>query len=488
MLNSRVFVSSLKRMGITHFIGKRLKTPSLLVIFILGGTVLLSALLYSRVLVSSLIGIGTAHFKGQLVASSVALAALATAEELDMFRVPEDAQRPEWKDLTQRLVDFADRTDVLYAYYLRVEGDKVQFIADNDSNEETRVGIDTSPEELADNLDIAAVWNGDVKVFVPELGAYARGWHGLISSYAPVFDSNGKVAAIAGVDYSDLENLKIHTQNRIFWIFDIFALLTVFACGVFGLIIFRREANAAQSANASKTRFLSRMSHELRTPLNAMIGMSELALREEMSPLAYEHIVTVKHAGQNLLGIVNEILDISKIESGKMEIILGEYSFSSMIKDVISIIRIRAASSKLQFIVNIDSNIPDALHGDEIKLRQALLNILSNAVKYTPTGFVSLTVSGEMTDDNTLTLTMAVEDSGRGLKPEDIGKLFKDYVQFDQSANKGIEGTGLGLAITYSFIKAMGGDINVDSEHGKGSTFTVTLPQKICGSEKLAVV
>ena len=190
-----------------------------------------------------------------------------------------------------------------------------------------------------------------------------------------------------------------------------------------------------------------------------------------------------------MLSIINDILDFSKIESGKLEIIPADYEFSSLVNDVISIIRMRAIDSRLKFAVNIDRNIPNELFGDEVRIRQILLNILSNAVKYTKNGFVSLTVRGETAPDGSaVNLVMTVADSGKGIKEEDMGKLFGDFVQVDMANNKGIEGTGLGLAITMSLVKAMGGDISVSSEYGNGSVFTVTLPQKIRGAEKLATV
>jgi len=178
----------------------------------------------------------------------------------------------------------------------------------------------------------------------------------------------------------------------------------------------KRAEDAANNASREKSNFLAKMSHEIRTPMNAIIGMTELALRSDDLKNAREHIFTVKQAAANLLSIINDILDFSKIESGRMEIANGEYSFSSLINDVISIIRMRVIDTQVRFAVNIDSSIPNAMIGDQIRIRQVLLNILNNAIKYTEKGFVSLTVSGEITSENIIMLSLEVMDSGKGIK------------------------------------------------------------------------
>ncbi|MDR2542296.1 MAG: response regulator [Treponema sp.] len=244
----------------------------------------------------------------------------------------------------------------------------------------------------------------------------------------------------------------------------------------------------AEQSSRAKSDFLAKMSHEIRTPMNAIIGMAELALRENIQNSAREHVLTVKQAGVNLLSIINDILDLSKIESGNMKIISTEYMLSSLINDVISIIRMRVIESQIRFLVNIDSNLPNSLIGDEIKIRQILLNLLGNAVKFTDKGYVLFNMYGKKTDENTIGLVMEIIDSGRGIKEEHIENLFLDYSQIDIEANKDKEGIGLGLAISRNIARLMNGDISVQSEFGKGSTFTVTLPQKIINPEKIAIV
>ncbi|MCL2055894.1 MAG: ATP-binding protein [Oscillospiraceae bacterium] len=250
-----------------------------------------------------------------------------------------------------------------------------------------------------------------------------------------------------------------------------------------------RAKEAAEQNSRYQSDFLARMSHEIRTPMNAIIGITELALREKNHDARTEHILTIKQAGAALLALVNDILDFSDIGSGKTEIVTKDYSLASLIDSMVSIIRMRTTDLPIRFTVNADSSLPKILHGDDTHIRQAVLNILSNAVKYTEEGFVCFTVSGEKTGaDGNILLRFEVEDSGIGIKPEDIDKLFASFSQFDLERCRASEGIGLGLAITHSIVKAMGGDITVNSQYGRGSVFTVALGQKALSDEPLAKV
>ena len=241
----------------------------------------------------------------------------------------------------------------------------------------------------------------------------------------------------------------------------------------------------AEEGNKAKSMFLARMSHELRTPMNAILGMAELISREDISSTVREQILTIKQSGGHLLSIMNTILDISKAESGKLEVINAEYLFHSTIHDIISIIKMRMTNPKLHFAVYMQHDIPNELIGDEVKIRQILLNILTNALKYTKKGFFSLDITSRQTSEDTVMLTITIKDTGIGIKQEDMGELFGEFNQFDREKNHYVEGTGLGLTITKSLINLMHGEIHVSSVYGEGSEFTVHLPQKVSGKSSV---
>jgi signal transduction histidine kinase/CheY-like chemotaxis protein len=238
------------------------------------------------------------------------------------------------------------------------------------------------------------------------------------------------------------------------------------------------EKELSELRNRSKSSFLAKMSHEIRTPMNTIIGMSELILREKdkLSPAAHSHIIGIKRAGYHLLTIINDILDLSKIESGRLEVINTQYLFSVLVDNVLEIIQTRAREKSLQFVVYIDSRLPEHLLGDKLHLHQILLNLLNNAVKYTREGSVIFSITSEKSGNRMIRLIIKIVDTGIGIKEQDKSKLFSDFVQVDSTVNMNVEGTGLGLAIVWNLVKMLDGTIEVESVYQKGSTFTVTLP------------
>lgn len=232
-----------------------------------------------------------------------------------------------------------------------------------------------------------------------------------------------------------------------------------------------------KTANQAKSDFLSNMSHEIRTPINAIIGMNEMILREAEDERLLEYASSVQSSSSALLAIVNDVLDISKIESGKIEIIRADYELSSLLFDCYNMIREKAKQKNLEVNLFYDEKLPCILYGDVVRVRQILLNLLTNAVKYTEKGTVSLHVDGEISQQDFL-LKVEVKDTGIGISKNDMDKLFGKFERFDLKKNRNIEGTGLGLFITKMLTELMGGTIEVESEYGKGSVFTVIIPQK----------
>ncbi|MCR5148563.1 MAG: response regulator [Eubacterium sp.] len=235
-------------------------------------------------------------------------------------------------------------------------------------------------------------------------------------------------------------------------------------------------------ANRAKSQFLANMSHEIRTPINGIIGMNTILLdelKDGNTDEARQYAVNIGSASKTLLSIINDILDISKIESNKMELLPVKYEIFSVLNDCYNMTLPRAEKKGLKFVMDIDKNIPSVLYGDEVHFRQIINNFLSNAVKYTPAGQVILRIRELSRKNDVVSMSVEVEDTGIGIKETDIGKLFKNFTRLDEKRNRSIEGTGLGLSLTKKLVKLMGGEITVRSEYGKGSVFGVTLSQKI---------
>ncbi len=264
----------------------------------------------------------------------------------------------------------------------------------------------------------------------------------------------------------------------------IFLLLFASINTINEIMYMEREKQQALSASAAKGRFLANMSHEIRTPINAVLGMDAMILRESTEANVKEYALDIKNAGQSLLALINDILDLSKIESEKLEIIPAEYDFSSLIHDIMNMITAKAEDKEIAVHLVIDEELPSRLWGDDVRIRQVLINLMNNAVKYTEQGSVTLTVEGTLQEERIL-LTFSVEDTGIGIRQEDIEKLFAEFERIEEQRNHHIEGTGLGMSITTQLLQLMGSRLQVESEYGKGSRFYFMLEQGIVDAEPI---
>jgi signal transduction histidine kinase/CheY-like chemotaxis protein/HPt (histidine-containing phosphotransfer) domain-containing protein len=399
------------------------------------------------------------------------------AESLD----PED---PFYEETRKKLLALKMETGCLYLYTMAPYTDTIhRFIIDGELPEEA------SP--LGSEEDISTYGKSFLRTYETksiqfEKISYVPQWGWLISTFLPILNSRGDVVGLVGCDF---EADSIYQEMRARIIIEIiFVVIFIIVGFILYLSLLKAitkqnhelmEMNVrAQAASESKSAFLARMSHEIRTPMNAIIGMSELAERDYGKPDSLEYIQDIKQAGASLLSIINDILDFSKIESGRLQITEALYETASLLNDVLTIIRVRLDDKRVELRTDIDPSIPAHLIGDEVRVRQILINILSNAEKYTDEGFIKLSAHSEKIDDETVKMIFSISDSGIGIKPEDMGLLFGDFTRVDIEHNKNIQGSGLGLSITQLLCRAMGGDVSVESEYAKGSVFTATIRQR----------
>ena len=398
------------------------------------------------------------------------------------------------------LAVFRDNIELEYVYCVKQVGDK-DFIFTMDLDQ-------VAPASYGDSVKFtdALAKAGKGEPSVDEV-PYTDQWGQFYSAYSPVFDSDKKVVGIVVVDFSSQwfdGQLTSQTRSTVISYVVILVLSQIIAA-LLALFTVKPYVKAqselfeekvrAESENNAKSDFLANMSHEIRTPINAVLGMNEMIIREdhkamgltESDPLVVQESLEnisvyagdIKKAGHNLLAIVNDILDFSKIEAGRMDLINAPYQLSSLVNDINNMVLFKAQDKGLEFTVEVDPDIPDELEGDEVRIRQIFTNLLNNSVKYTDKGSITLKLRSKKIEAGKIHLIISVWDTGIGIKEEDKAMLFDRFERFDMERNSTVEGTGLGLTITHHLVELMGGKIDVESEYGKGSVFTVTIPQKV---------
>jgi signal transduction histidine kinase/DNA-binding response OmpR family regulator len=622
-------------------------------LFSVAAVLVLIISIFTGILINSISDFLSESIEERLLAASRSAAHLVTAEELAELVVPEDMEKPLFTEVRKRLIAFADESNLLFVYYFRpVNGNMWQFIMDNDQSEDTQ---NLASEPVADEASPRRVMN-EGRAITVDLGEYSPGYAHILSAFAPVFDRNGKVAAIAGVDISDeqimltrrrirgislmllvsiifvitsgflsffhykkneitfsrrfkqqelmaqlarnfisaqditsvindalrisgeflktsriligiaeentalshavyvwcgldgintapdtegindlinsfpreqpediplifCDDIRADPRYRVMEIVDVkaFIMAPLYVDGKFWAVLSVEECQnprkwtesnrqlivtlssliagavnrdlrekerdtalaQAEQASQAKTVFLANMSHEIRTPMNAIIGMTTIAKSSQDIERKEYCLDKIENASNHLLGVINDILDMSKIEANKLELSFTDFNFEKMLQKVVNVINFRVDEKNLNFTVFIDKHIPPWLYGDDQRLAQVITNLLSNAVKFTPEqGSVRLKTELEQEENGLCTIRISVADTGIGISPEQQPRLFFSFEQADSSTSRKFGGTGLGLAISKRIVEMLDGDISVESELGKGSTFTFRIKIK----------
>ena len=407
--------------------------------------------------------------KANMLALSRAAALLVSAEELDEFVMPEDMQTSEYLNVKNRLIAFNDISGTEYTYYLRLDTNtnKMQFIIDNIPADFTALIEPQVEREASPDIALSG------KANTVELGSYSEGWEGYLTAFAPVYYSDGRLSnTVAGVDMLDVSIRKAQTNMNLLSNLLTFAMVLVLSSCLFSLLLYRRKVKQSQIANEAKSSFLSRMSHEIRTPLSAIVGLCNMSLESDDLPTIKEYLKRLDTSSQHLRGIIDNVLDISKIESGKLVLDFIPVNLNQEIEQIGHMIRPQTIVKKQLFLVDIDKTIPEVLQYDVPHIRQIVVNLLSNAIKFTPeNGTIKLSVSLLETKDNKCNLLWCVEDTGIGISAEQQEKLFLPFEQADSSTTRKYGGTGLGLSIAKQLVEMMNGNIHLESSYGNGSKF-----------------
>ena len=448
------------------------------------------------------------NYEYRLRASAAVAQTLLDAGDLDRLRIrPNSPDSPEawFKDayfleLRDKLIAFAEENGLEFIYFYHRIDNYIQPLIDNDPNRAT--AFTPSSALIPIDHDVMDAWD-DIKITLAMTEEFLVDLDGLMTAYAPIINYYGEVAAIVGIDIKDeqiqplreqIDTLSGRTESlsgrmHILIIGMISALALLLVGGILTFLANRKRSDVlqealtdAEHANRAKSDFLATMSHEIRTPLNAILGITEIQLQNEgLGSTVRESLGKIFNSGELLLGIINDILDLSKIEAGKLELLIGDYEIAGMLNDTSQLNMMRIGSKPIKFELEADENIPSALRGDELRVKQILNNLLSNAFKYTSEGLVRLTVTSEpgASGSGGVTLVFRVSDTGQGMTDEQISRLFDEYSRFNQQANRTTEGTGLGMSITRNLVRLMNGAVSVQSAPGKGTEFTVRLPQGV---------
>jgi signal transduction histidine kinase/DNA-binding response OmpR family regulator len=442
-------------------------------LFFIAAVLVLAISIYTGVVVNDFSRYLRRSIEGRILLACRIAAELISEYEFSELQTVEDMEKPLYQELKKRLADFGDEYDILFVYYYRcISEDEIQPVIDNDFTENS-YNLATKRIEVEDAVR-KVLRTG--KGVTSNLGTYSVGFDGLISAFSPIFDNSRNMVGVAGVDISDKEVLQTRYKTIVLSILLITSILFVITCGFVSFIIYGRKEAAFKRASRAKSDFLANMSHEMRTPMNAIIGMTAIAKISKDAERKEYCLSKIENASIHLLGVINDILDMSKIEANKFELSFTNFNFETVLKKAVNIINFRVEQKKQRLSVHIDKEIPHNLYGDDQRLTQVITNLLSNAVKFTPEGGdISLDVALEQEEDLSCEIRVCVTDSGIGMTPEQQSRLFTSFQQADSSTSRKFGGTGLGLAISKQIVEMMRGKIWVVSELEKGSSFIFTV-------------
>ena len=466
----------------------KVQNQLILALFLISSTIVLVICIFTGIQMRNISMSAYVDTEEWLLSISRYAADIVSAEDLGQLQTSEDMQTPLFKKLQQKLVDFTETHNIKYVYFMRDSGGKMQYIIDSDLDKNLSFEFGKWEEKA-----LVALNDG---VAAAELKVYAEGFDNLISGFAPVYDAEGKIIAVAGVDIEDYHLLSILNAMNFGIPLLILGVLIILICGVLNILLHKKTDKARLSAlenamnvSRAKTEFLSNMSHEIRTPMNAIIGMTSIGMTSADTERMKYCFAKIEDASKHLLGIINDILDMSKIEAGKFELSPVEFDFEKMLQRVVNVVSFRVDERQQKLTVYIDRAIPKILIGDDQRLAQVITNLLGNAIKFTSEkGFIRIGTQFLGEENGICTIQISVSDTGIGISPEQQSRLFKSFQQAESNTSRKFGGTGLGLSISKNIVDMMGGKIWIESEIGAGSKFAFTIQVKRGVDEKTETI